>query len=160
MLKSLQLGKIRQLAQNKIWKSKPIKILSAAILLVLCVFLIASFLSKRADNQTTQQVKNKIEELNQKRDSITCADVLGELGSVSVEDVNNSDVKADLLERQMQCNADHLDYDKAIASAEKLRALYEAKKDSGNAERMTIEIANMKKSQEQIKNEKSYDNQQ
>jgi arginyl-tRNA synthetase len=108
---------------------KLIIILVVVMTFILAVFMFWSWSNPREEKD--REVVQKMEALDANANS-TCRDVIDSLGSVSTNDLDASDTKIKLLERQMSCFADKEEYDKAISVGEELKELYIVQSDPGN----------------------------
>lgn len=117
---------------------------------LLAILLIPQSNQRNQHKDSTGVVKAKTKQLDQKQNT-TCQQVVSELGNISSDSVREYKTKQNLLERQVDCFADQLQYDKAIPAAEKLKALYLSRgsSEAQNVTRIETVIKEMKLSQQQ-----------
>lgn len=119
-------------------KTNKLLIFGALLLAVVAVILI-TFLMRSIN--PSHKITNKIADLS--KSTITCKQVLAEIGGTTDYARYNVGARKKLLEKQVFCFSDQLQFDKAIASAQKLRAIYASENDSKNQQRMDATIQTM-----------------
>lgn len=126
-------------------KKKLVLALLVVIVFGLIIFVLISILTNNPNHKITQ----KIDRFN--KEETPCEQVVKEIGSESADSKYTVDVQKELLEKQMLCLSDRLEFDRAIAVAEKLQVIYAKENDSTNEQRVQLRIKDMKATQEALK---------
>lgn len=98
-----------------------------------------------------REIAQKLEVLA--KEGAMCEKVVQEIGSYTTKNTDNREDQVVLLEKQMLCFANELQFDKALKSAEELKDIYTQNSDTSNIERIARQIEGIKESQSYQNNE-------
>jgi len=117
------------------------------VLLLVTIVLIGLIAAQKAT--ASHKIVQEIDDIS--KPNLTCKQVLTQIGGIADYSKYNTAAKKKLLEKQMFCFSDQLQFDKAIASAKKLETIYASEKDTVNLKRIKTSITNMQQTQAELK---------
>jgi hypothetical protein len=103
-------------------------------------------------NDQSKVVSQKIQNIEDD-DEATCRDANRELGGVPAEEVKSMEIRRELLEIQITCFADQLEFDKSLIAAEELKKLYIDEGDQENTKRLEETIVIIQSNKKQVEAE-------
>lgn len=137
---------------NSLTVKKKLILTALAILLIGGVYLSFTQIKTASNNTKEQHVVKELDNLKSK-ENLTCEEVINKIGGLSADNIKDIQKKTEFLQRQIYCFSDQLMYDRAIAAAEELKAVYQKEGNTELAERTDAAISEMSAIKKEIEAE-------
>lgn len=124
-------------------KRKKALLIATGFIVVLLIAVLSLWITGSFEASRDKEVEQKFSELNNK-ENVTCQDIIESVGNIPQSEVKDPGNKAKLLNRQMSCFSNLGMYDDAIRVGEELKALYESRGNSADAEYTNDSIEDLK----------------